>query len=294
MSQTERTAFLDAEKCLMNHEPITGEIPGARNVWDELHYTHIYLGNYIHYVGHFLPFHRYFVRSHEILLQQLCGYEGAHPYWDELYDLTNAPLNESSIFDPVYGFGGNGAGDSACIQDGPFKDLKLYMDTGLNPDTYEEYCLTRALKQSDLETAAQEYIDECLAINNYTSAWECYNGNPHGAGHGAVGGLMGDPIASNGDPTFYLHHAYLDKLWWEWQQEDPTNRLKDIGGPNTPPDWLIEQVGRNISSDILNYNGDEGNTTTSKHVIWTNNLTLNVTIAQIMDISSDTICAKYI
>lgn len=28
---------------------------------------------------------------------------------------------------------------------------------------------------------------------------------------------MGDPTYSPGDPGFYLHHSYLDKLWWEWQ-----------------------------------------------------------------------------
>lgn len=39
---------------------------------------------------------------------------------------------------------------------------------------------------------------------------------------------------SPGDPIFWLHHTYLDKLWWEWQSKDLENRLTDISGPNTP------------------------------------------------------------
>jgi len=44
---------------------------------------------------------------------------------------------------------------------------------------------------------------------------------------------MMDPIASPGDPIFYLHHTWLDKVWWEWQLLDLPARLTDIGGRNT-------------------------------------------------------------
>lgn len=45
-----------------------------------------------------------------------------------------------------------------------------------------------------------------------------------------MGGLMLDPIASPGDPIFYLHHTWLDKLFWDWQKLDLPARLSDIGG----------------------------------------------------------------
>ena len=32
------------------------------------------------------------------------------------------------------------------------------------------------------------------------------------------------------DPIFYLHHAGLDWLWWQWQNVDLKNRLYQMGG----------------------------------------------------------------
>ncbi|KAF4544054.1 Amino acid transporter [Lasiodiplodia theobromae] len=37
--------------------------------------------------------------------------------------------------------------------------------------------------------ANRSNIEECFAKENYMEAWSCYNGYPHSAGHGAVGGL---------------------------------------------------------------------------------------------------------
>ncbi|MBE3050506.1 tyrosinase family protein, partial [Candidatus Bathyarchaeota archaeon] len=37
---------------------------------------------------------------------------------------------------------------------------------------------------------------------------------------------MNDPVASPGDPIFYLHHTWFDKMFWDWQSEDLPARLK--------------------------------------------------------------------
>jgi tyrosinase len=38
------------------------------------------------------------------------------------------------------------------------------------------------------------------------------------------------------DPTFFLHHANLDRIWWNWQQLSPSH-FNEIGGPTSiyPP-----------------------------------------------------------
>ncbi|KAH0437823.1 amino acid transporter [Colletotrichum camelliae] len=291
LTNDEKTSYLEAELCLMNRPPRAG-VAGAQNLWDELHYTHIYQGNYIHYVGHFLPWHRYFVRAHEILLQSECNYTGAHPYWDELTDLETAPLNQSSIFDAVYGFGGDGEGDDGCITDGPFANLTLHMKTAGSNNTY---CLQRKLNQDDLDTANSDNLVECFNKTSYDEAWQCYNGSPHGAGHGAVGGLMSDPIESNGDPLFYLHHAYLDRVWWQWQEVNLTARLTDISGQNILDESILDMAGLSApGSELTDYNGDNGNVTTLEHILFIQNLVPNVTIADIMDMRGDVICAEYV
>ena len=38
----------------------------------------------------------------------------------------------------------------------------------------------------------------------------------HGSVHIWVGGTMSDASVSPADPVFWLHHANLDRLWWEW------------------------------------------------------------------------------
>jgi tyrosinase len=49
----------------------------------------------------------------------------------------------------------------------------------------------------------------------------------HAAVHIAIGGTM-NSSSSPADPIFFLHHANLDRIWAEWQQQNPgsnpTNR----------------------------------------------------------------------
>lgn len=35
------------------------------------------------------------------------------------------------------------------------------------------------------------------------------------------------------DPLFYLHHTFVDRVWWMWQQRDLAARLSDIAGYTT-------------------------------------------------------------
>jgi tyrosinase len=50
---------------------------------------------------------------------------------------------------------------------------------------------------------------------------------PHNDVHNMVGGLMLDPDTAAQDPIFWLHHANIDRVWWQWEQaqthKDPTD-----------------------------------------------------------------------
>jgi hypothetical protein len=47
---------------------------------------------------------------------------------------------------------------------------------------------------------------------------------------------MSNGVSSPGDPLFYLHHTWLDKIWADWQAKNKTTRVKEMGGTNIMPD----------------------------------------------------------
>lgn len=57
-------------------------------------------------------------------------------------------------------------------------------------------------------------------------------GAPHGMPHFLIGGKGGDFVRmmSPNDPFFWLHHAYLDKLWNDWQAIDGGKNFSKYGG----------------------------------------------------------------
>ena len=142
---------------------------------------------------------------------------------------------------------------------------------------------------------------------------------------------MINPLLSPGDPIFFLHHTYLDKLWWDWQSKDLPHRLTEIGGNNTrqpfggfppgfnftlppgfnftfppgdnpffPPGNGSGPGGPGGGFDIIpnpaftDYFNDGGNATTLNHTLWSANIMPNVTIADVMDIGGSFVCAEYI
>jgi tyrosinase len=57
----------------------------------------------------------------------------------------------------------------------------------------------------------------------------------HGAVHVWVGGNMGSIPTAPSDPIFWMHHANIDRLWWQWQQTHPNLNPSLTGtGPDSP------------------------------------------------------------
>ncbi|KAH9904384.1 hypothetical protein F4778DRAFT_780352 [Xylariomycetidae sp. FL2044] len=294
MTNDEKTTWLEAEVCLTTHEAVFGLFDAATTLWDEQQYLHLTMSNYIHGVGQFLPWHRYYMTLHEKLLQTYCGYEGGMPYWDEAVDADN--ITASAVWDSVYGIGGDG--DSDLVTDGPFAGLELhvgaYSENSVVPKA-ATYHLNRSINADTFQSAGQTYVDECFAIDNYDEAWSCYGQSPHSAGHAGTGGTMQNPVLSPGDPVFFLHHTNLDRLWWEWQSADLAARLTDMGGNNVPSDEFNAANSWDApGANFTDYSGDPGNVTTLAHVLSMYEMIPNVTIADIMDIGGEVVCAEYV
>lgn len=144
-------------------------------------------------------------------------------------------VQPATILDPVYGFGGDGSRTTGCITNSPFANYTNSLGTG-----YEitNHCIHRSIDDAISAGSAQTYVDACLAMRDFETAWPCIEGQPHIGGHAGIGGQMGNGVSSPGDPLFYLHHTWLDKiLFWDWQARDRPTRVKRVAGTNTEPDF---------------------------------------------------------
>ncbi|RPA80584.1 Di-copper centre-containing protein [Ascobolus immersus RN42] len=279
-TDTEKKAYLDAVVCLMNTPTKTG-LPFAQTLHDDFVKMHQTMANYAHNSGWFLPFHRAMLHTYEQTLRNTCAYRGALPYWNEWADAGS--FSTASIFDPVYGFGGNGSGEGQCIQDGPFANYTLNTGPGYNNIPH---CIWRQFDDYSSTASARQYTERCFELDNYYDFTGCVeNGHmpgvarndlpievwrgevpqwppvpidpsqgggfdivqalasPHNGGHIGVGGEMGNPISSPGDPLFFLHHAWVDRIWWQWQRKNLTERLTDIGGFSSAHYYPLPDVG---------------------------------------------------
>ena len=118
--------------------------------------------------------------------------------------------------------------------DGPFAASTGNWPINVRIDgrTYLRRSLGGAVRQ--LPTRAE--VDSVLAMSTYDMApWnsasdgfrnhlEGWRGvNLHNRVHVWVGGQMGTGVSPN-DPVFWLHHAFIDKLWADWQRLDALAR----------------------------------------------------------------------
>lgn len=204
-------------KCILAKPALTPAFnnTGVISRYDDLVYTHIQQTFDIHYTGHFLAWHRYYVATYERMLRDECGYKGAQPYWDWTLDTPADKWASSPVFDPVTGFGGNGAfvaGDPSnpfevpgrtgggCVQDGPFAGIADFVHLGpMNSVTYNPQCLKRdfspyfagrylAKNQTQLTLAAPDFgwFDKIVEGGPSFEA-----SGIHGGGHYGVGGTYG-------------------------------------------------------------------------------------------------------
>jgi hypothetical protein len=83
-------------------------------------------------------------------------------------------------------------------------------------------------------TPGQVNYDPAMLLTSFSPASSGVEA-PHGAIHGAVGGLMCCVSSAAGDPVFYLHHCNIDRIWnlWLGQGGGRSNPIGDATWKNT-------------------------------------------------------------
>jgi tyrosinase len=90
-------------------------------------------------------------------------------------------------------------------------------------------------------------VPSAMAQTTYDTFSSPING-VHGGVHIWVGGTMGDASVSPADPVFWMHHANLDRVWWEWYNSAAGNHQDPIIPGLISPWTYTEPDTRNIIS----------------------------------------------
>lgn len=235
-------------------------INASGSYYNDIVYAHMDLNPKIHFTGFFLPWHRHFLNNFEHALKTKCRYIGATPYWNWTRDAHD--FYESSFWKGTShrtGLGGWGDPDANfSVPDGGFTDLQLlypsphklcrnftlYAFNGFPPQIQQFFPNPQKQANSSFHASNIRKILETPTgdFKNFQTALEAFEG-PHSALHVIVGcDLAGScppnapptcipgPKWSPNDPLFFLHHAMIDKIWYDWQRKDPINAKSFYGG----------------------------------------------------------------
>lgn len=185
----------------------------------------------------FLPWHREYLRRFELALEQIDP-NVSIPYWDWTVDRTAGASLWASDF-----MGGNGTGASRRVTTGPFAfSTGEWTLTVRDPGDTTTFLARAFGAMGSLPT--QQGVSGALNVVPYDSApWNSNSSTNtsfrnrlevviHNPGHMWVGGSM-MAMSSPNDPVFWLHHCNIDRLWAEWQRENPAAiYLPPSGTPN--------------------------------------------------------------
>ena len=140
-----------------------------------------------------------FFSYEEALIEASNGTLKGLPYidWRLDYRLSYAP--DSVLWTSNYLGTGNGQ-----VTNGPFANWRiggttLVRNIGMMPYPTEESDVRNLYTIDSLRMFANELE------------------NVHNLGHIYIGGLMNDLSTATFDPTFFMHHCWVDYLWWRYQ-----------------------------------------------------------------------------
>lgn len=245
LTEAEQSHFIDVQQELWRKsvDPATG-----LSVYDT-NFTLLHRNNTptSHQVPAFLPWRRLFLRNYEAALRTIDP-EISIPYWNWADD--NTALSKAAIFSDK-AFGGDGQGDDYCVQNGRYANWTLNLGGQFNDTSVNvRHCLRRLWKYgltaprtrdpgfAPVPNMEQMNGNASTLAPNY-DAFRRWLEPHHGTIHQGVGGFrmdfQGDMTAvenSPNEPVFWLHHAFIDKMWYTFQQESEEAKKAYGGKPN--------------------------------------------------------------
>ncbi|KAJ9086305.1 hypothetical protein DSO57_1005583 [Entomophthora muscae] len=186
--------------------------------WDTYANKHIQYYTSVHWTPLFLAWHRLYLHSVERALQTIDP-EVTIPYWD-WSQYAQHPRLDPVLSNRLFGGSGSGHETSGCVTTGLFRNFNVFYwhDGGKS-----EHCLYRYTDIFQRPFTSATVIDHnYLSEPTFKGFAEAIEALPHATAHNNIGGEFSG-YASPGDPLFYSHHAFVDKLWFDWQNRHPDN-----------------------------------------------------------------------
>lgn len=213
MPLEERRRFVRALKVVSMQHPY-------KRTYDIITRFHFKFFDIIHEKNLFFPWHRWYISIFENLLRHV-DCRVTVPYWNWARAVSRKRLwrhtDKRDIWNPgPHGFGGDGNSGSGCVRSGPFSVGKWYL-----PVWHGHDCLSREFDRK-MFLPGEWYVNDLNKIpwnqfNKFESGVRDYM---HNDLHNAVGGTMSEDSSALA-PEFWCHHAFLDKIWSNWQDHGP-------------------------------------------------------------------------
>ena len=226
MSYTERVRYINTVKTASTN-------PAYRTTYDNLLTLHKNIfDSEIHKQRFFLTWHRWFILQYENLLQQI-DCRVTVPYWD--WSLVAANPFSSSIWNTGnHGFGGNGVPGTRCVNTGPFRSTLFSL-----PASTGGGCLRRDFRGTIPDAVAVQDLILTNDASNFGNFEDELRFLFHDNVHCRIHGTMCSRNSATA-PEFFLHHGFVDKIWWDWQRRSNAHKFhtfftSQLGSmPSTP------------------------------------------------------------
>ncbi|MEM9174027.1 MAG: tyrosinase family protein [Myxococcota bacterium] len=231
---------------LLKHEKVPGKDFSVYDQWVAVHGCIMGIRapgeSRFRNVGHqgigFLPWHREYLRRFELALQSVVP-GVTIPYWPWPMRPEPSSLFSNARIHRIF-FSRSSQRDVGGLfaASGP-SNPPSWWPSGFAWEVHEDLRVASApvLRRGSSEdgwppTAAAVRAVENLnrsspGVNPYWAFWRRLEGGRrmHNSGHNIVGGYMANPVFSPNDPIFWIHHSFVDRVWWRWQ----TKRLAEGG-----------------------------------------------------------------
>lgn len=172
----------------------------------------------------FLPWHRMFLLLLENLLREI-NPSVAVPYWDWASDAQDPAI--STVWNRLGGSVRDSENRPTCIPFGSFENMQTSHTT--------PHCVSRGFISGqsgsfitlDNWLTIQALIDSDVTYPRFGAALESTHGSPHVG----IGGDMAVLGTAPNDPIFFSHHAFVDRIYGEWEDNGTGPRTR-FGGNN--------------------------------------------------------------